>query len=85
MKWKDRHFNCKRSYDEIAKALKGNNRTDYLFGLKQEYDSYLFFQQKIADCDNQINGFLNVQINTDPVKKNFQPNQRHINGLIKMP
>jgi transposase len=80
-----RHFNCKKSYDEIAKALKGNNRTDYLFGLKQEYDSYLFFQQKIADCDNQINGFLNVQINTDPVKKNFQQKQRHINGLIKMP
>ena len=66
-----RHFNCRKSYDEIAKALKGNNRQDYLFGLKQEYDSYLFFQQKIADCDKQINSFLNVQINTDPLKKNF--------------
>ena len=67
-----RHFNCRKSYDEIAKALKGNNRQDYLFGLKQEYDCYLFFQQKIADCDKQINSFLNVQINTDPLKKNFQ-------------
>lgn len=68
-----RHFNCRKSEAEIAKALKGNNRKDYLFGLKQEYDSYLFFQQKIADCDKQINSFLKVQINTDPVKKNFQP------------
>ena len=64
-----RHGNCHKSYDEIAKALKGNNRKDYLFGLKQEYDSYLFFQKKIADCDKQINYFLKEQINTDPVKK----------------
>lgn len=64
-----RHGNCRKSKDEIARALKGNNRKDYLFGLKQEYDSYLFFQQKISDCDQQINHFLQEQINTDPVKK----------------
>jgi transposase len=75
-----RHFNCRKSYDEIAKALKGNNRKDYLFGLKQEYDSYLFFQQKMVDCDAQINGFLKVQINTDPVKKNSLPTVSYING-----
>jgi len=75
-----RHFNCRKSYDEIAKALKGNNRKDYLFGLKQEYDSYLFFQQKIADCDKQINSFLKVQINTDPVKKNYIPIVNPIKG-----
>jgi hypothetical protein len=75
-----RHGNCSKSYDEIAKALKGNNRKDYLFGLKQEYDSYLFFQKKIDDCDKQINSFLKVQINTDPVKKNFVPMINHISG-----
>ena len=64
-----RHGNCKKSYDEIAKALKGNNRKAYLFGLKQLYDSYLLFQKKIEDCDKQINSFLEVQINTNPVKK----------------
>ena len=58
---------------EIAKALKGNNRKDYLFGLKQEFESYQFFQKKIAECDTQINSFLQQQINTDPSKKNFQP------------
>jgi hypothetical protein len=31
-----RHGNCRKSKEEIAKALKGNNREDYLFGLKQE-------------------------------------------------
>lgn len=72
-----RHGNCRKSYDEIAKALKGNNRKDYLFGLKQEYDSYLFFQKKIADCDKQINSFLKEQINTDPEKKLCTDNKVH--------
>jgi transposase len=31
--------------------LKGNNRTDFLFGLKQEYESYLFYQKQIESCD----------------------------------
>jgi len=38
-----RNGNCKKSKEEIAKALKGNNRADFLFGLKQEYESYLFY------------------------------------------
>lgn len=37
-----RHYNCRKSKEEIAKALVGNNREDYLFCLKQEYESYLF-------------------------------------------
>lgn len=70
---KHRHFNCRKSEEEIAKALKGNNRKDYLFGLKQEFESYQFCQKKITECDVQINKFLQEQINTDPSKKNFQP------------
>src|SRR6476469_10225088 len=70
---KHRHFNCRKSEEEIAKALKGNNRKDYLFGLKQEFESYQFFQKKMAECDAQINKFLQQQINTNPFKKNFQP------------
>jgi transposase len=65
-----RHGNCKKSEEEIAKALKGNNRADFLFGLKQEYESYLFYQKQIEGCDKQINTFLKHQINTDPEKKN---------------
>ncbi len=28
------HYNCRKTKEEIAKALHGNNRDDYLFGLK---------------------------------------------------
>lgn len=64
-----RHYNCKKSKEEIAKALKGNNRKDYLFGLDQEYESYLFFQKKISECDKQIDKFMKAQIGKDPIKK----------------
>ena len=68
---KHRHFNCRKSEEEIAKALKGNNRKDYLSGLKQEFESYQFCQKKITECDVQSNKFLKEQINTDPSKKTF--------------
>jgi transposase len=67
-----RHGNCRKSKEEIAKALKGNNRADYLFGLKQEFESYNFYQKKIEECDKQINTFLKKQINTDPEKKKLK-------------
>lgn len=67
-----RHYNCRKSEAEIAKALKGNNRKDYLFGLKQEYESYLFFQKKIEDCDKEIEQFLQKQIERDPEKKKLK-------------
>jgi len=71
-----RHGNCRKSQEEIAKALKGNNRTDFLFGLKQEYDSYLFFQKKIDACDTQINAFLKTQINSNPDKKKLKTDEK---------
>ncbi len=71
-----RNGNCKKSQEEIAKALKGNNRTDFLFGLKQEYDSYLFFQKKIEACDTQINSFLKTQINSNPDKKKLKTDEK---------
>lgn len=75
-----RHYNCRKSKEEIARALKGNNRKDYLFGLKQEYESYQFFQSKIADCDKQIELFMKTEIGADPVKKNYKLSIKNISG-----
>lgn len=69
---KHRHYNCRKSEEEIAKALKGNNRQDFLFGLKQEFESYQFYQKKIADCDKQIDRFLKKHISLDPIKKKLK-------------
>lgn len=67
-----RHGNCRKSQAEIARALKGNNRQDFLFGLRQEFESYNFYQKKIGECDQRINSFLKTQINTDPAKRNLR-------------
>ena len=57
-----RHYNCKKSEEEIAKALVSNQRADYLFGLKQEYDRYQFYSAKILECDQEIGKFLDTTI-----------------------
>lgn len=55
---KHRHYNCKKSEEEIARALQSNERADYLFGLKQEYERYQFYKNQIQQCDQQIKIFL---------------------------
>src|SRR3954470_5929596 len=45
-----RHGNCKKSEEEIAKALQSNGRKDYLFALKHEYNMYQSLQASIKDC-----------------------------------
>jgi len=69
---KHRHYNCKKSEEEIAKALQGNGRTDYLFGLQQEYESYKFYQKKIAACDKQIEKFIKEELKKAPEKKKLK-------------
>ncbi len=61
-----RHYNCKKSKEEIAKALHGNNREDFLFGLKQEFESYEFFQKQIKACDRKIQKFVNNVLKKTP-------------------
>jgi len=64
-----RNGNCKKSEKEIAKALQCNGRKDYLFALTQEYRLYLNLQDKIKECDQEIEKMLNEQINADDEKK----------------
>lgn len=59
---KHRHYNCRKSEEEIAKALHSNERADFLFGLRQEYDRYLFYKAKIEECDQQISTFLDTHV-----------------------
>ena len=69
---KHRHYNCRKSEEEIAKALQGNNREDFLFGLKQEFDTYKFYQKKITACDKQIDRLIKDELKKDPSKKKLK-------------
>jgi len=64
-----RHGNCRKSEDEIARALQSNGRKDYLFALQQELDTYDHLHKKITECDVMIEQMLNEIIDNDDNKK----------------
>jgi transposase len=72
-----RNGNCKKSEEEIAKALQTNGRKDYLFALKHEYSLYQIIQKAIKDCDLEIEKMLNEQISGDADKR-----EHHIEGKV---
>jgi transposase len=50
-----RHERIQATKEEIAKSLEGNWREELLFNLRQSLEIYDLYQQKIDDCDRQIN------------------------------
>jgi len=72
-----RHGNCRKSEDEIARALQTNGRKDYLFALQQELQMYNHLQTQIALCDVEIERMLNEQVNNDDNKR-----QHHIDRKV---
>ena len=57
-----RHYNCRKSEEEIAKALVGNGRKDFIFGLTQEFEKYNFCIKQMEECDIKIAELLNNYI-----------------------
>lgn len=53
-----RHGNCRKSEQEIAKALQSNGRKDLLFALQQEHQIYHELQLKITVCDERIKEYF---------------------------
>ena len=49
-----RHPRCKRSEEEIAKALTGQYQPEHLFALRQAVEAYDFYTQQLADCEVEI-------------------------------
>lgn len=49
---------CRKDEATIAKALEGNWRREHLFALRQAVEFYDIFQEKIADCDRELEAHL---------------------------
>ena len=79
-----RHYNCRKSEEEIAKALQFNGRKDYLFALQQEWNSYKHLQQQITDTDLQIDQLLKELIDKDDHKKQHTIEKKSTSEKIKM-
>jgi len=58
---------CKNPVDVIEKSLAGNYREEHLFSLRQNLESYDFYQQQILTCDQKIEQAL-IELNPNPVK-----------------
>src|SRR5256884_990691 len=48
----------KASEEQIARSLEGNWQPDLLFVLQQEQDGYKFCQKQMAECDRQLEQYL---------------------------
>jgi transposase len=48
----------KASEEQIAQSLEGNWQEDLLFVLKQEHEGYEFCQKQMAECDRQLQQYL---------------------------
>jgi len=55
---KYRHENCKRTEEQIARALQGNWREEHLFALKQAVKAYEFERRQLKECDAAIENYL---------------------------
>src|SRR5689334_764102 len=56
-----RNWRVKSSAEEIAGSLEGNWQEDLLFVLQQEQDGYEFCQKQMAECDQQLQQYLQQQ------------------------
>ena len=56
------------SREEVAKSLEGNWRPELLFVLQQEVEMYDTYQQRIAECDQQLQEHLASFANIIPLQ-----------------
>ena len=60
-----------RSTEEtIAKSLEGDWREEHLFSLRQEFELYQIYREKITECDRKIEAYLGTfESKVDPEQK----------------
>ena len=80
-----RHGNCRRSEEEIAKALQSKGRKDYLFALKQELETYDQTQEKISRCNIEIQKMLDEIIQSDDHKRQHHIEPKPHKRINKIP
>lgn len=56
------NYRVKKTKEEIAEALTGDWRDEYLFELKQCYEIYCFLHVQVDECDKKIEALLNERI-----------------------
>jgi transposase len=71
-------IHVKTPKEEIVKSLQGNWRDEHLFELKQSYELYLIFKEKINECDSQIQNVLHKIQESSKLHNAALPKQRGV-------
>ena len=78
-----RHYNCKKSVEEIAKALVGNGRSDYMYCLEQEVKMFDVLGSELEEIDKRISKEIHHYINTMPDVVDDLPTEKKHKRLNK--
>ena len=74
------NYKVHASKDEIAKALTGDWRKEYILELKHSFELFHIFRDKISECDNEIEKLLKKEIEfkyqSGNKKKQYKPTNR---------
>jgi transposase len=54
-----RNYRCHATAAEIAASLAGNYRQEHVFALKQAVELFEYYQEKIAECEVEMEKYLN--------------------------
>jgi transposase len=65
-----RDHRTRSSEETIAKSLEGDWREEHLFSLRQEFELYQIYREKITECDRKIEAYLGTfESKVDPDQK----------------
>ncbi|NIW11945.1 MAG: IS110 family transposase [Gammaproteobacteria bacterium] len=65
-----RDHRTRSSEETIAKSLEGDWREEHLFTLRQEFELYQIYREKITECDRKIEAYLGTfESKVDPDQK----------------
>lgn len=56
------NFRIRKTKEELERALTGIFKAEYIFELKQSFELYNFFQEKIGECDAKISTLIETQL-----------------------
>lgn len=72
-----RSSQCKRSEDEIVKALEGTYKPEHLFALRQAVEAYDFYLHQLQACDQAIEAYYASLPPAPPGEHTSPPNPRN--------
>lgn len=75
------NYRVKKTKEEIAEALTGDWRDEYVFELKQCYEIYCFLHAQVAECDKKIENLLNERI--EEKEREYGEQRREYHGKLK--